>query len=45
MEIIFRERGVGRRSRQKGRLPGDPSENPHFVNKDSFFSIRAAENN
>lgn len=42
---LFSGNGVWGGSRQKGRLPGDPSENPHFVNKDGFFSIRAAENN
>lgn len=45
MEIIFRVNGVWGGSRQKGRLPGDPSETPHLVNKDRLFSVRAAENN
>lgn len=38
---------MGRR-RRKGRLPRDPSANPrsvNSVNKDGFFSLRAAENN
>lgn len=37
MGIVFRVNGVWRGSRQKGRLLGDPSENPRFVKKELFW--------